>query len=68
MRCARSAGLVSLFSALFGGCGGDEPVSFKDNAALAKPRPGMEATKEQMLKAFEKAKRDPSKKAANLVK
>jgi len=50
------------------GCGGEEPVDFKDNAALSKPRPGMEAMKNQMLEAFKKAKRDPAKVAPNLVK
>lgn len=50
------------------GCGGEKPVDFKDNTALSKPRPGMEAMKTQMLEAFKKAKRDPSKVAPNLVK
>jgi hypothetical protein len=49
------------------GCGGaDEPVKFEDNVALSKPRPGMEAMKNQMLDAFKKANRDPSKLTPNL--
>lgn len=68
LKYPRSLGLAPLLACLSWGCGAEEPVSFKDNVALSKPRPGMEATKQQMLDAFAKAKRDPGKKAANLVK
>jgi hypothetical protein len=62
-----AAALVPACLAL--GCGGGgEPAKFEDNAALSKPRPGMEAMKAQMLDAFKKANRDPSRQAPNLVK
>lgn len=68
-RCLRGSIVAVLLTALVLGCGGgEEPVNFKDNIALSKPRPGMEAMKNQMLKALKKAKRDPSKIAPNLVK
>ncbi len=57
-----------LTSPVLGCGGGGEPADFKDNVALSKPRPGMEAMKNQMLEAFKKAKRDPAKVAPNLVK
>jgi hypothetical protein len=58
---------VSLTGLVLGCGGGEEPMDFKDNAALSRPRPGMEAMKKQMLEAFRKAKRDPAKVAPNLV-
>jgi hypothetical protein len=58
-----------LVTGLIVGCsGGEGSVDPEDNLALTKPRPGMEAMKEQMLKAFRKAKRDPAKVAPNLVR
>jgi hypothetical protein len=67
-RSLRLALLAPVLTGLALGCGGDdEPVKFEDNVALSKPRPGMEAMKAQMLEAFKKANRDPSKVAPNLA-
>ena len=60
--------VVCLACPVFGCSGGGEAVDLKDNVAVSKPRPGMEAMKNQMLEAFKKAKRGGAKVAPNLVK
>jgi hypothetical protein len=68
-RCLRKSISTLVVASLVAGCGGGGgSVDPKDNIALSKPRPGMEAMKTQMLEAFKKAGRDPAKVAPNLVK